>query len=275
MVATYAYDAYGNLTTESGSATTPLLFQGQYFDQALGADDLRARWYDPGSTPFLSVDPLAATTETPFGDAGGDPVNGSDPTGLAGGPGEAGGTGRLAGLGMCPAEIAAVQASAGPVLSDIGSFVVARHTAIEVGFGVVLGVAAALTGVGAVVEGVAALGAEGEAADALLVASRGLGLASLLAGGGATTLAAGSCIYGHSPAACVGFALGGLSLVGSGLGEIGAVGAVSGQIAADSLPSGALFAAGLFGTTLGIAGTIYDTVAGVGELSRRGACGAS
>ena len=65
MVATYAYDAYGNLTTESGSATTPLLFQGQYDDQALGAYDLRARWYEPGSAQFLSVDPLVAATETP------------------------------------------------------------------------------------------------------------------------------------------------------------------------------------------------------------------
>jgi RHS repeat-associated protein len=83
VVATYAYDAYGNLTTESGSATTPLLFQGQYFDQALGAYDLRARWYDPGSARFLSVDPLVAATETPFGYAGGDPVNESDPLGLS------------------------------------------------------------------------------------------------------------------------------------------------------------------------------------------------
>ena len=82
VVATYAYDAYGNLTTASGTATTPLLFQGQYDAQALGADDLRARWYDPGSGQFLSVDPLVAATETPFGDAGGDPVNFSDPTGL-------------------------------------------------------------------------------------------------------------------------------------------------------------------------------------------------
>jgi RHS repeat-associated protein len=84
VVATYAYDAYGNLTTASGTATTPLLFQGQYYDQALGAYDLRARWYDPGSAQFLSVDPLVAATETPFGYAGGDPVNFSDPTGLWG-----------------------------------------------------------------------------------------------------------------------------------------------------------------------------------------------
>jgi RHS repeat-associated protein len=110
VVATYAYDAYGNLTTESGSATTPLLFQGQYFDQALGADDLRGRWYDPGSAQFLSVDPLLAATETPFGDAGGDPVNFSDPTGLFGGPGQAGCNGRLFALGACPQEVAAIQA---------------------------------------------------------------------------------------------------------------------------------------------------------------------
>jgi RHS repeat-associated protein len=82
VVATYAYDAYGNLTTESGSATTPLLFQGQYYDQALGAYDLRARWYDPGSAQFLSVDPLVATTNAPYTYASDDPVNLSDPSGL-------------------------------------------------------------------------------------------------------------------------------------------------------------------------------------------------
>lgn len=110
VVAAYAYDAYGNLVTESGTATTPLLFQGQYDDQALGAYDLRARWYDPGSAQFLSVDPLLAVTESPFGYAGGDPVNFSDPTGLDYGPGAPGCNGRLFALGACPQEVAAIQA---------------------------------------------------------------------------------------------------------------------------------------------------------------------
>ncbi len=275
MVATYAYDAYGNLTTASGTATTPLLFPRQYFDQALGADDLPARWDDPGSAQFLSVDPLLAATETPFGDAGGDPVNGSDPTGLAGGPGEAGCTGRLAGLVMCPAEIAAVQAAAGPVLSDIGSFVVAHHTAIEVGIGVALGVVAAATGVGAVAEGVAAFAAKGEAEAAATELSAQLGGVSLATGSASTLLDGANCTLGHNATACVGLGLGlGLGLVSglaSGAGEFGA----AAGFGLDTLRGGALFGAGLFGTSVGIAGGTLDTASGVEELLSRGACGAS
>ncbi len=271
MVATYAYDAYGNLTTESGSATTPLLFQGQYFDQALGAYDLRARWDDPGSAQFLSVDPLLAATETPFGYAGGDPVNGSDPTGLAGGPGEAGCNGRLAALGACPGEIAAVQAAAGPVLSDIGSFVVAHHTAIEVGLGVALAVVAAATGVGAVAEGVAAFAAEGEAATAATELSAQLGGVSLATGSASTLLDGANCTLGHNAIACVGLGLGLVSGVASGPGELG----VAAGLELDTVRGGALFSAGLFGTAVGIAGGIVDTASGVEELSSRGACGAS
>src|ERR1700676_190892 len=40
------------------------------------------RYYDPGTGQFLSVDPLANITGTPYAYTGGDPVNGSDPAGL-------------------------------------------------------------------------------------------------------------------------------------------------------------------------------------------------
>jgi uncharacterized protein RhaS with RHS repeats len=40
------------------------------------------RYYDPATEQFLSVDPLADVTGTPYAFTGGDPVNGSDPTGL-------------------------------------------------------------------------------------------------------------------------------------------------------------------------------------------------
>jgi YD repeat-containing protein len=41
--ATFAYDAYGNLTASSGTATTPLLYDGQDLDTATGLYYLRAR----------------------------------------------------------------------------------------------------------------------------------------------------------------------------------------------------------------------------------------
>src|ERR1700676_1882584 len=40
------------------------------------------RYYDPATGQFLSVDPLANLTGTPYAYTGGDPVNGSDPSGL-------------------------------------------------------------------------------------------------------------------------------------------------------------------------------------------------
>ena len=64
-------DDCGKLPTESGSTTTPLRFPGPCSNQALAAGDLQARWQDPGSTQFLSVDPLAAATRTPFCEAAG------------------------------------------------------------------------------------------------------------------------------------------------------------------------------------------------------------
>jgi hypothetical protein len=44
-----------------------------------------ARWYDPVTGQFMTVDPLVAETEQAFAYSGDDPVNEEDPTGLAGG----------------------------------------------------------------------------------------------------------------------------------------------------------------------------------------------
>jgi RHS repeat-associated protein len=43
---------------------------------------LRARYYDPATAQFLSVDPMVAKTMSPYGYAAGDPLNASDPSGL-------------------------------------------------------------------------------------------------------------------------------------------------------------------------------------------------
>lgn len=81
--ATFSYDAYGNLTSSSGTASTPLLYDGQYLDPTSGFYYLRARWYDPATASFTSVDPLVSQTEQAYAYAGDDPVNGGDPSGLA------------------------------------------------------------------------------------------------------------------------------------------------------------------------------------------------
>jgi uncharacterized protein RhaS with RHS repeats len=44
---------------------------------------LRARYYDPSSQQFLTVDPALSWTEQAYAYAGGSPTNYSDPSGLA------------------------------------------------------------------------------------------------------------------------------------------------------------------------------------------------
>ena len=47
------------------------------------SDGSVARYYDPATGQFLSLDPDVAETDAPFTYAGDDPVNGWDPLGLA------------------------------------------------------------------------------------------------------------------------------------------------------------------------------------------------
>ncbi len=58
------------------------LYDGQYLDTTSGLYYLRARWYDPATGQFTSVDALVALTGEPYSYAGGNPVNGGDPLGV-------------------------------------------------------------------------------------------------------------------------------------------------------------------------------------------------
>jgi len=80
--ATFTYDAYGKLLGSTGTATTPLLYSGQYRDAESGLYYLRARYYAPPTAQFVSRDPLVSVTGEPYGYASGSPVNLTDPTGL-------------------------------------------------------------------------------------------------------------------------------------------------------------------------------------------------
>jgi RHS repeat-associated protein len=82
--ATFTYDPYGNLTASTGTAATPFLFAGQYRDAETGFYYLRARYYDPATAQFLTVDPDVAATLSPYGYVAGDPLNAGDPSGLCG-----------------------------------------------------------------------------------------------------------------------------------------------------------------------------------------------
>ncbi len=80
--ATMTYDAYGNTTGTTGTATTPLGYDGQYTSVDTKLIYLRARVYDPATAQFLSVDPLSKITRSLYGYAHDNPLNEADPTGL-------------------------------------------------------------------------------------------------------------------------------------------------------------------------------------------------
>jgi RHS repeat-associated protein len=80
--ATFTYGPYGELTGSTGTATTPLGYDGQYTNSDTGLIYLRAREYDPKTAQFLTVDPLVGTTRAPYNYASDNPVDSGDPTGL-------------------------------------------------------------------------------------------------------------------------------------------------------------------------------------------------
>jgi len=80
--ATFTFDPYGNLTAKTGTADTPLRWNGQAQDSDTGLYYLRARYYDPVMAQFLSVDPLASVTRVIYTYAENNPLNKTDPLGL-------------------------------------------------------------------------------------------------------------------------------------------------------------------------------------------------
>lgn len=69
------------MPTHTGTASTPLQFSGQYTDAETGLVYLRARYYDPATAQFLTIDPLVSVTGTPYAYVVGNPLNYTDPSG--------------------------------------------------------------------------------------------------------------------------------------------------------------------------------------------------
>jgi RHS repeat-associated protein len=88
VLASYFYGPYGQNPVAMGSAgvlaNNPFTYEGQYQDPESGYVYLRARYYDPGTGQFLSVDPAVNATGQSYAYSFDDPVNGSDPSGLWG-----------------------------------------------------------------------------------------------------------------------------------------------------------------------------------------------
>ncbi len=81
QTSTQSYDPWGNVTATTGTPAQ-LGYDSEPVDPT-GLIYLQARYYDPATGQFLSVDPLFAATLSAYGCAANDPINGSDPTGLS------------------------------------------------------------------------------------------------------------------------------------------------------------------------------------------------
>ena len=85
----YTYTPYGGVQEHTGTATTPLGYDGQYTSSDTGLIYLRTRVYDPATAQFLTVDPLVRLTRALYTYAQDNPLNRADLTGLCTGFGPA------------------------------------------------------------------------------------------------------------------------------------------------------------------------------------------
>ncbi|MEE4546294.1 RHS repeat-associated core domain-containing protein [Streptomyces sp. V4-01] len=81
VTGSYAYTPYGTVASHTGTAATPLEYAGEYTDAESGLQYLRARYYDPATGQFLTVDPSVRSTLSAYGYTAGNPLNQVDPTG--------------------------------------------------------------------------------------------------------------------------------------------------------------------------------------------------
>ncbi|WP_313539507.1 RHS repeat-associated core domain-containing protein [Leifsonia aquatica] len=81
VTGSYAYTPWGAVSSHSG-ASTPVQFAGAYADAESGLIYLQARYYDPATAVFVSVDALVSRTFAAYRYTSNDPLNRFDPTGL-------------------------------------------------------------------------------------------------------------------------------------------------------------------------------------------------
>jgi RHS repeat-associated protein len=76
----YEYDAFGNKVNSTGTTPNEYFYRGEQWDPDLGLYYLRARYYNPLTGRFLSVDALAGGQRR-YEYAAANPVDGMDPSG--------------------------------------------------------------------------------------------------------------------------------------------------------------------------------------------------
>ena len=110
----YEYSAYGSPQAGwSGPSPNSFGYAGQYLDPS-GLYDLRARYLDPATAVFTTLDPDLSQTDQPYEYAGDDPVNRTDPSGESA-------LGCVAGAGLGGVLAGPVGAGVGGWLGGCGS----------------------------------------------------------------------------------------------------------------------------------------------------------
>jgi RHS repeat-associated protein len=84
VVGVNTYDEYGNLSSQTGSASSPFGYSGNWTDADTGLLYLRARDYDSSAAQFLGVDPFVDTTRQPYAYVADDPLDQTDSDGASG-----------------------------------------------------------------------------------------------------------------------------------------------------------------------------------------------
>lgn len=78
----YVYSAWGAVVSHTGTANTPLEFAGAYVDSESGFLYLSARYFDPTTALFITIDPIVALTKAAYLYVDNNPLNAVDPLGL-------------------------------------------------------------------------------------------------------------------------------------------------------------------------------------------------
>jgi RHS repeat-associated protein len=81
VTGTYSYDAWGNQTAHTGTASSDVRWAGALLD-ATGLYYLINRYYDPNTGNFTTVDPLVGATAQAYQYADGNPISETDASGL-------------------------------------------------------------------------------------------------------------------------------------------------------------------------------------------------
>ena len=151
VYATYTYDAWGNILSQSGgmASTNPLRYRGYYYDSETGFYYLQSRYYDPATRRFINADVYSSTDSSDavscnmFAYCGNNPLNRSDEAGTW--PSWA--TKLAIGVGAIlvgAAVVAATAATGGAAAAFAGALIAGVKTAAISG-AVAAGTSAALT----------------------------------------------------------------------------------------------------------------------------------